>query len=148
MLLFLVLIRLTGCMYINRNLFRQTGLQKGGKVNNCSMDYGRLVRRIFEETLTSSNPNQNSTTQWRIFSSNKSAPANREKRFYTNRYPNKHEVRFIFVWSGSEHIFKSEIENQKHIAVDIFFKDYPLSNGTTLLQIQSGRTVPLSFIIL
>jgi hypothetical protein len=58
-------------VYTNRNLFRQTGLQKGGKVNNCSLDYGRLVRRIFEETLTSPNPDQNSTTQWRIFSSKK-----------------------------------------------------------------------------
>ncbi len=39
-------IRLTGCTYTNRNLFRQTGLQKGGKVNNCSLDYARLVRKL------------------------------------------------------------------------------------------------------
>ncbi len=53
------------------------------------------MRRIFEETLTSRNPNQNSATHWRIFSSNKSPPANRKKGFYTNRNPNKHEVGFI-----------------------------------------------------
>jgi hypothetical protein len=46
--------------------------------------YGlRLVRRIFEENLTFRNPNQNSATLWRIFSLNKSAPANRKKGFYT-----------------------------------------------------------------
>ncbi len=33
---------------------------------------------------------------WRIFSSNKSAPANRKTRFYTNRDPNKQEDGFIF----------------------------------------------------
>jgi hypothetical protein len=49
----------------------------------------RHVRRIFEDTLTSSNPNQNSATLWLIFSSNKCAPDNRKKRFYTNRNPNK-----------------------------------------------------------
>ncbi len=32
----------------------------------------------------------------RIFSSNKSAPTNRKKEFYTNRDPNKQEVGFIF----------------------------------------------------
>jgi hypothetical protein len=32
------------------------------------LDFGlRLVRRIFEETLTSRNPNQNSATLWWIF---------------------------------------------------------------------------------
>jgi hypothetical protein len=34
---------------------------------------------------------------WQIFSSNKSAQANRKKGFYTNRNPNKQEVGFIFV---------------------------------------------------
>jgi hypothetical protein len=34
---------------------------------------------------------------WRIFSSNKSAPANRKKGFYTNRDLNKQKVGFIFV---------------------------------------------------
>jgi hypothetical protein len=52
----------------------------------------RPVRRIFEETLTSRNPNKNSGT---IFSSNKSAPANRKN--YTNRVPKKQEVGGFFV---------------------------------------------------
>jgi hypothetical protein len=34
----------------------------------------RLVRRIFEETQTSPNPNQNIATLWRIFFIKKSAP--------------------------------------------------------------------------
>jgi hypothetical protein len=54
----------------------------------------RLVRRIFEETR---NLNQNRASIWKIFSSNKSAPANRKKGFYTNRNPNKQEVGVIFV---------------------------------------------------
>jgi hypothetical protein len=37
---------------MNQKIFRQTGLQKCGKVNNCSFVL-RLVRRMFEETLTS-----------------------------------------------------------------------------------------------
>jgi hypothetical protein len=57
----------------------------------------QLVRRIFEETLTSRNPNQNSATLWRIFSSNKSEPANLKKVFYTNRVSKKQEVGGFFV---------------------------------------------------
>jgi hypothetical protein len=56
-----------------------------------------LVRRIFQETRTSRNANQNSATLWRIFSSNKSAPG-----FYTNRVPKKQEAGGFFVFSGSE----------------------------------------------
>jgi hypothetical protein len=33
---------------------------------------------------------------WQIFSSNKSAPANRKTGFYANRDPNKQEVGFVF----------------------------------------------------
>jgi hypothetical protein len=42
------------------------------------------------------NPNQKRAALWRIFSSNKSVPANRKKRFYANRDPNKQEVGSIF----------------------------------------------------
>jgi hypothetical protein len=80
-------------MVTNRNLFRQTGLQKCGKVKQLVFGL-QLVRRIFEETLISCNPNQISATLWRIFSSNKHAPANRKKGLYTNRNPNKQEVGF------------------------------------------------------
>ncbi len=44
------------------------------------------------------------------------------------------EVGFIFVWSGSE----LKLKNQKPCP----FQGLP--NGTTLIQIQSGRTVPLN----
>ncbi len=44
-------------------------------------------------------------------------PANRKKRFYANRDPNKQEVGFIFAWRGSElwtlQIFKIKIKKSK-----------------------------------
>jgi hypothetical protein len=45
---------------------------------------------------TSLNPNENRAALWRIFSSNKSVPANRKTGFYANRGSNKQEVGFIF----------------------------------------------------
>jgi hypothetical protein len=45
---------------------------------------------------TSRNLNQYRAALWRIFSSNRSAPANRKTGFYANRDPNKQEVVFIF----------------------------------------------------
>jgi hypothetical protein len=33
----------------NRDLFRQTVLQKCGRVNTCSLEYGSFVSRLFEE---------------------------------------------------------------------------------------------------
>jgi hypothetical protein len=53
----------------------------------------RLVSRI----PTSRNPNQNSAALWRTFSTNKRAPGNRKKGFYTNCDPNKQKVGFLFV---------------------------------------------------
>ncbi len=116
----LLLVGITGCMVTNRNLFRQTGLQKCGKVNNWSLYYG-----LWEEYPAVH------TRIVRIFSPNKSAPANRKKGFYTNRNPNKQEVGFTFVWSGSEFwslfkFSKVKLKNQKHIAVDVHFKAYPM----------------------
>jgi hypothetical protein len=67
-----------------------------------------------------------------IFSSNKSAPANRKtvNVFYANRDPNKQEGGFIFARSGSElRLFKYSrwnLNNQKPIAVDVLFKAYPM----------------------
>jgi hypothetical protein len=83
---------------------------------------------------------------WWIYPSNKSAPANRKKGFYTNRNPNKQEVGFIFVWSGSElwSLFKYskvKLKKQKHRAADVLFND------TTVMQIYSGQTVPLSTVL-
>jgi hypothetical protein len=83
-------------MVTNRNLFPPNLSPKMRESQQLSFGL-QVVRRIFEETLTSRNPNQNSATLWRIFSSKKSAPANRKKGFYTNRNPNKQEVGFIFV---------------------------------------------------
>jgi hypothetical protein len=44
----------------------------------------------------SRNTDQNRAAFWWIFSSNKSAAANRKTGFYANRDPNKQEVGFIF----------------------------------------------------
>jgi hypothetical protein len=55
------------------------------------------VSKIFEEfQIPQSKPNS------AALSSNKSAPANRKKGFYTIRVPKKQEVGGIFVFSGSE----------------------------------------------
>jgi hypothetical protein len=43
----------------------------------------------------SRNTNQSRAALWRIFSSNKSVPANRKTGFYANREQNKQEVRII-----------------------------------------------------
>ncbi len=94
---------------------------------------------------TSRNPNQNRAALWRIFSSNKSAPANRKTGFYANRDPNKQEVGFVFARTlKSFQIFKSEIKKLKTYRDWCPFQG--LSNGNTFMQIQSGRTVPLNYI--
>ncbi len=46
--LIIVLVGITGCMCTNRDLFCLTVLEKCGRVNNSSWDYG-LGSRIFEE---------------------------------------------------------------------------------------------------
>ncbi len=48
------------------------------------------------------NPNENSAALRQIFSSNKSAQANRKKGFYTSRLPKNKEIRGIYEFSGSE----------------------------------------------
>ncbi len=50
---------------------------------------------------------------------------------HTNRDPNKQEVEFIFVWSGLDlwSLYKNlklKFKNQKPVAVDDFFKTYPM----------------------
>jgi hypothetical protein len=56
-----------------------------------------LVSSILEESQQPAIRNQNRLALWRIFSTKKSATANRKKGFYTNRDPNKQEIGFIFV---------------------------------------------------
>jgi hypothetical protein len=62
------------------------------------------VRRIFEETLTSPNPNQNSTAQWHFFSSNNSAPANKKKGFYADHNPNKQLRLDLFFYEAAQNL--------------------------------------------
>ncbi len=92
------------------------------------------------------NPNQKRAGLWWIFSSSNSAPANRKTGFYANREPNKQEVGFIFALSGSElcslvKYSRSKKKKKKKYSGWCPFK--VLSNDTTLMQIQSFRTVPL-----
>jgi hypothetical protein len=66
-------------MCTNRNLFPKTSPQKNaGSIH--FMFRGRIISRIFKEFKTR-NPNQSHAALWRIFSSNKSVPANRKKDF-------------------------------------------------------------------
>ncbi len=56
---------------------------------------------------------------------------------------NKQEVRFVFVWSGSEfwsQIFKTEIKKSKTYSGWCPFQGLSNGNGTTLMHIQSGQT--------
>ncbi len=85
---------------------------------------------------------------WRMFSSNKSAPASRKTGFYASRDPKKQEVGLIFTWSNSElwSLFKYsrvKFKNQNSLVVDVLFKAYPIV--PLLMQIQSGQTVPLKW---
>jgi hypothetical protein len=50
---------------------------------------------------TSHNPNQNGAALW-LFSSNKSAPANRKKGFYTSHLPKNKDIGDVFVFSDPE----------------------------------------------
>jgi hypothetical protein len=87
-------------MATNRNLFPPNRSPKLRESQQLSFGL-RLVRRIFEETR---NPNQNRASIWKIFSSNKSTPANRKKGFYTNRNPNEQEVGFISVYEAVQNL--------------------------------------------
>jgi hypothetical protein len=78
-------------MCSNRDLFRQPGSKNAG---GTSMIFGlRLVSKQFQHPAIQIKTEQHIL---RIFSSNKSAPANGKTGFYANRDPNKQEVGFIF----------------------------------------------------
>jgi hypothetical protein len=67
----------------------------------------RLVRRIFEETL-SRNPNLKYCNTLANFFIKKGAPANRKKGFYTNRVPKKQEVRgFLYLAAQNFELFSN-----------------------------------------
>jgi hypothetical protein len=82
-------------MGTNRNLFYQNGHQKCGRVNICSVE--ESLSRIFEEFQRPAILTKIVQHFGGIFSSNKSAPANKKKGVYTKRVPKKPEVRGIFV---------------------------------------------------
>ncbi len=92
----LLLLQQAGCVWANRTLFRQTGLQKMQELYILScLEAGLVSPKRTRKTAC--------TLIWRIFSSNKSAPANRKKGFYTTHLPKKKEEwRFFWKLSGSE----------------------------------------------
>jgi hypothetical protein len=77
-------------MCSNRDLFRQTELQKCGRDFNCPLGCGSKVKNYI---IPQSKTKKSCTLV--DFSSNNSAPANRKTGFYANRDPNKQKVGFI-----------------------------------------------------
>ncbi len=68
-------------MCASRPLFRQTGLQKMWELCISCLEGGLKSPKWAQKTAC--------TLPWRIFSSNKSGPANRKKSFYTSRPKNE-----------------------------------------------------------
>ncbi len=131
--LILLFIRHTGCTYTRTVNCTQTEIFPPNlslKMRESQqLFFGlRLVRRIFEETQTSPNPNQNIATLWRIFFIKKSAPVIWKKGFYTNRVPKKQEVGGFFVFSGSElwTLLKYSRPKSKTYSGFVLFKAYPM----------------------
>jgi hypothetical protein len=54
------------------------------------------------------------------------------------------EIRWIFVWSSTELFSKIQVQNKKTQNFSGLCSFLGLSNGTILMQIQTGRTVPLN----
>jgi hypothetical protein len=128
-----------GLQVIKPRSFLPNRAPKCGRDINFSLDYSLWVKNS-----NTPNPNQKRAARWRILLSTKSAPANRKTGFYANHDPNEQEAGFILAWSGSElevfQIFKNEIKKSETYSGCPF---QGLSNGTTLMYVQSGRTVPL-----
>ncbi len=112
----------------------------------CSKSAGKstiVLRIIMARELniwritTSHNPNQNRAAFWRIFLTNKNAPANRKKDSIQTMIRTSRRLDSFFVWSGSElwSLFKYSkltLKNQKPLALDVFFKAYPISCRSNL----------------
>ncbi len=47
----LLLLRQTDCVGTNRNIFCHTCLHKCGRVNNCSLDYGKRVQHCIQNRV-------------------------------------------------------------------------------------------------
>jgi hypothetical protein len=77
----------TSCLFGSRFACAQTTIFS---TEPCSKNAGETSIVLWitaheYRILTSRDPNQNRAALWRIFSSNKSAPANRKTGFYANR---------------------------------------------------------------
>ncbi len=138
--LILLLVWITICMGTNRNLFCPTVLQKCGRDNNWS-----LARKW--RIPTSRNPNQNSAVQ--SFGGFFHQIKVRQPRGY--KPWSDQAVGWIHIcmkWLRtlkSFQKFRTEIKKSKTYGGWCPFQG--LSNGTTLMQIQYGWTVPLKNII-
>ncbi len=114
-------------MATNRNLFPPNRSPKLRESQLLSFGL-RLVRKIFEETITTCNPNQ---SLWKIFSSNKARqPIGRKDSIQTVNLTSRRLDSFLYEAVQNFEVF-SNIQKwiekiKKHIAVDVLFKAYPM----------------------
>ncbi len=127
---------ITGCMVTNRNLFHQPGLQKCGKVFGL-----RLVSKEFQHSAIQTRIAQHFG---RFFHQiNVLQPIGRKDSIQTVIQTSRRLDWILYEAAQNFEVFSNiqkwnyKIENIKRL---MFFQS--LSNGTTLMQIQSGRTVP------
>jgi hypothetical protein len=85
----ILLLRQAGCVRTNRHLFRQPDPQKMRELYILCLEGGLASPKRAQIT--------GCAALRRIFSSNKSAPANRKKGFYTSRLQKNKNIRWIFV---------------------------------------------------
>jgi hypothetical protein len=89
----------TSCLFGSRFACSQTTIFSSEPCSKNAGETSIVLWIMARESRipTSGNPNQIRAALWRIFSSNKSAPANRKTGFYANRDPNKQEVGYLFL---------------------------------------------------
>ncbi len=81
----LLLLRQTGCVCAQCPLFQQTGLQKLRELYIFCLEGGLVSHKRARNT--------GCAAVWRIFSSNKSVPANRKKGFFASLLPKNEEIK-------------------------------------------------------
>ncbi len=120
-----ILLRRTGCVCANRHLFQRTGLQKMRELYILCLE-GVLVSQTRVRT-------RGCAAIWRIFSANKSVPANWNKGFCKPLYQRmgRLESFLVTLFKNSE----SRLKSMKHIAV------YILSWAYLVVSLLGGSTV-------
>jgi hypothetical protein len=131
--IYLILLLLRHRSYGHKHNFsHQTRLEKCGRVN-----HGALKDSSWLGTFNNSNIPQSKPNSTVIFSSNRSAPANRKKGFYTNCVLIKQEIGGIFECISSElwRLLIFKIRTKKSKTYSSWCPYQGLYNGITLIQI-------------